>query len=35
LAVEVNFRGQVFVRKYVEPEPMFGIWGPEEKIGED
>lgn len=35
LAVEVRSRGQVFVRKYVEPEPTFGIWGPEEQIGED
>lgn len=35
LAVEVRSRGQIFVRKYVEPEPTFGIWGPEEKIRED
>jgi hypothetical protein len=35
LAVEVRSHGQIFVRKYVEPEPTFGIWGPEEKIGED
>jgi hypothetical protein len=35
LAVEVRFRGQVFVRKHVEPEPLFGLWGPEETIGKD
>lgn len=35
LAVEVRSRGQVFVRKYVEPEPVFGMWGPEEKIGQE
>ena len=33
LAVESRPRGQVFVRKYVEPEPTFLCAGPEETVG--
>lgn len=33
LAVESRSRGQVFVRKYVEPEPAFLCAGPEETVG--